>query len=215
MSNTISPYPRVHSTFKKEFKKLRDFIRSTNRYDLKKIDGKLNAFEDTEHFTDSDNEENMREIEDGNPHYSVSDIDGCGLTKVKEDKSSFAIGDENGVPITPFEFIWVSNEATGGKELLVEVITKGGDARYFSVDRRKLDECIGLGGADASGAIGVGGADAVATDAVQPQNPGGAEIQYSEVGKEILVPVRGRVPLLYGAARGGRRKRRRSGRIYQ
>jgi len=201
MSKTTSPYPRVHAAFKKEFKKLRDFIRSTNRYDLKKIRGKLNIFEDTEHFVDSDNEENMKEIEYDNPHYSVREIEGCNLTRVKEDKSSFAIGDENGIPITPFDYIWVSKEATGDKELLIEVITKGGDARYFSVDRRKLDECMGVG------SVGIGNVGS-------QSNASGAEIQYSDVGKEILIPVRGRVPLLYGAARGGKRKRRYSGRIY-
>ena len=174
------PYPRVHKTFKREFKSLRDWIRSTNRYDLKKITGKENMFE-SEKLT-------------------IRNIEGCDLTRIKENKSSFAIGDKDGNPITKFEFIYVSKEVVGRKNKLIEVITKDGDGKYFNVSKRVLNECEGMG-------VGTIGGAAPSSSSNTETNGSGAEIQYSDVKDEILTPIKGKVPLLYGGAKNDAKRK--------
>ena len=190
MNLKSTPYPRVHKTFKREFKALRDWIRSTNRYDLKKITGKENMFESEK----KDGERSDRKL-------TIRNIEGCDLTRIKENKSSFAIGDKDGNPITKFEFIYVSKEVVGRKNKLIEVITKDGDGKYFNVSKRVLNECDGMG-------VGtIGGAAPSSSSSNTETNGSGAEIQYSDVKDEILTPIKGKVPLLYGGVKNDAKRK--------
>ena len=223
-----NPYARAHKLFKKEFKAFRDYVRGTNRYDLKKLVGRkciVERMEDnedlekdyskelgrdgveSEFFKDSDNESEVAELEKDNPHYSFSTIDGCELTRVKEDSSSYAIGDSDGRPITDFDFIYVAKEAEGDKHKTIEVITKDGDAKRFSVERETVEECMGVAALGGGGSTSEGGGTTTPTsDTCQGIGVENGAIKYADVQKELLTPTKERMCFLYGAAKGRNRK---------
>lgn len=194
MNKSEHPYTKYHLSFKKKFKQLRNDERNNNRYDLSKIASKQNIFEKREIKNIDDMDNLVDDIIDKKLDYTVSKIDGCDLTKIKEDSSSFAIGNKDGEPLTEFDFIYISKEAIGDKNKKVEVITKNGDLRYFNVGREEIEECIGVGN------LGAVGSNSISNDSSSIDSNA---ISYKDLKDELLTPIKGRTPLLYGGAKGG------------
>ena len=143
-----------------------------NPYTLEKLDGHhlCEAGEDAEPRVDT---------------LPYTDIEGTSLTRVKEDKASYAIGDSKGNPITDFDFVFVSLHVRGDDDPKIEVITKEGEARWFDVNEHILLECGGAAVGGMAGAAAAGAAGGAAAAAVDGGLPTADSIGVDTVGPKV------------------------------
>ena len=161
-----------------------------NPYYLKKIMGKYNIFESVKNFR---NDEGM----------SCKRIAGTKLCRIKQKLASYAIGNHKGEPITGFDFVFVSNEAIGAENPMVEVITKDGESKFFDVNSLKIEESAGmgvgtLGGVSATGSVAPSTIASKTIDSFSGNDADAIHYDDKGIGEEILTPLKNNITFIGG-----------------
>lgn len=177
-------YNLHHKRFKKDMRAYNKSINDANKYNMKRITGKLNIFEGSSKSARRFSEdEEMVELD--------RTIPGTDLVVLKKDKL-YAIGDADGNPLTDFDYIFIEG-VFGDKEKQITCITEYGDMKIFDVEEKMIKESVSIHECD--GGIGVG------TVAVSDGGTGCAdsssdtntsdskhEIDYDDVKDGLILP---------------------------
>lgn len=176
---SVNNINKRHQAFKRELRAYHDSINRTNRYNLAKIAGKLNLFEALNSEGDEEETEKKYEIDRKIPN--------THLMVLKRDEL-YAIGDENGDPLTEFKYSFIEG-CLGEHDKIIRCITDDGEMEDFSIElQRIVEDAMGGGmGVGTTGTVGMGVGD-VSTKCSGGSDCDYHEIDYTDTREQLEIP---------------------------
>lgn len=161
-----------HQLFKRELRAYHDSINRKNRYNLPKISGKLDIFENLREVDDSDVDKKEVEYDRKIPNTPFV---------VLKKGDLYAIADREKNPLTEFKYKFIEG-CLGDIDKIIRCITDDGEIEDFDVEQERILEC-----SDAAVGIGTAGFGVVGGDST-PNGDSYHEIDYSDVRKDLELP---------------------------